>query len=128
MEFQTLSGSVLAFIGDAVLSLQVREYLVNKGLTKAKALQSRSTDFVSAKAQAAFVKMLIDQDRLSEHEMLMYKRGRNDKSTSIAKNADVLTYRYSTGFEALWGYLYLSEQTQRLSALWLDYQEFVDGR
>lgn len=120
------TGSVLAFIGDALLSLQVREYLVSCGYAKAKDLQEKSTDFVSAKAQAKYIQYLIDDRQLSPEEYNIFKRGRNDKSTSIAKNADVITYRYSTGFEALWGYLYLQKNTSRIEELWEQYKLCVD--
>ncbi|WP_159637712.1 Mini-ribonuclease 3 [Erysipelothrix anatis] len=121
-----LSGNVLAFIGDAVLSLQVRQHLVAQGITKTKQLQELSTRFVSAKSQALFMKNLLENDALTEEEMVMYKRGRNAKSTSIAKNADVTTYRIATGFEALWGYLYETQQTERLDRLWNAFIETVE--
>ncbi|CAM3561749.1 ribonuclease III [Erysipelothrix sp. HDW6B] len=121
-----LSGNVLAFIGDAVLSLQVRQHLVAQGITKTKQLQELSTRFVSAKSQALFMKNLLENDALTEEEMVMYKRGRNAKSTSIAKNADVTTYRIATGFEALWGYLYETQQTERLDQLWNAFIETVE--
>lgn len=122
------SGNVLAFIGDAVLSLQVREYLVSIGISKTKQLQETSVKYVSAKAQANYMMSLIDSDSLTDEEMVMYKRGRNAKSASIAKNADVTTYRIATGFEALWGYLYLTQQHERLEFLWNDFKEMVDIR
>ena len=121
-----LSGNVLAFIGDAVLSLQVRHHLVAQGITKTKQLQELSTRFVSAKSQALFMKNLLENDALTEEEMVMYKRGRNAKSTSIAKNADVTTYRIATGFESLWGYLYETQQTERLDQLWNAFIETVE--
>ena len=114
----THSGNVLAFVGDAVLSLQVREYLVSLGYSKTKQLQETSTQFVSAGAQAKFVNFLILKDILNTEEKQIFKRGRNAKSASMAKNAQVKDYRMATGLEALWGYLYLSDQKERLSALW----------
>lgn len=122
-----LSGNVLAFIGDAVLSLQVRTHLVHKGITKTKQLQETSVKYVSAKAQAGFMMELIDNDALTEEELLIFKRGRNAKSASIAKNADVVTYRIATGFEALWGYLYETKQVERLEDLWSQFIERVDA-
>ena len=83
-------------------------------------------DYVSAKAQAAFIHHLLDQDILTEQEMTYFKRGRNAKTHSIAKNADVNTYRYATGFESFWGYLYLNEETERLEELWKMFIEMVD--
>jgi ribonuclease-3 family protein len=113
-----LNGSALAFIGDAVLSLYVREYLLESGLTKAKDLQETSTKYVSAKAQAKFIQVLLTQNVLSEEELVIYKRGRNHRSDSIAKNADVVTYRQATGFEALIGYWYLTQNETRLKQIW----------
>lgn len=112
------SGNVLAFIGDAVLSLQVREHLVSLGLSKTKQLQETSTKYVSARAQARFVDYLIDEDVLNEEESLIFRRGRNAKSSSMAKNAEVKDYRMATGLEALWGYLYLNKDNERLADLW----------
>lgn len=115
---ELLNGSSLAFIGDAVLSLYVRQHLLESGLTKAKVLQETSTKYVSAKAQAQFVQILLSENTLSEEELLIYKRGRNHRSDSIAKNADVVTYRQATGFEALIGYWYLTENKTRLEQIW----------
>lgn len=120
------SGNVLAFIGDAVLSLQVREHLVSRGITKTKVLQETSVNYVSANAQATFMEYLLEENLLSDEEMVMYKRGRNAKSASSAKNADILVYRIATGFEALWGYLHLSGQTVRLNGLWELFKERVE--
>lgn len=119
------SGNVLAFIGDAVLSLQVREYLVSMGITKTKILQETSIKYVSANAQAAFMTVLLDKNLLTEEEMIMFKRGRNAKSASSAKNADIIVYRIATGFESLWGYLHLSKQYERLNELWEMFKETV---
>lgn len=120
------SGNVLAFIGDAVLSLQVREHLVSLGLSKTKQLQETSTKFVSARAQARFVDYLLTENILTDNEMLIFKRGRNAKSASMAKNAEVKDYRMSTGLEALWGYLYLNQENERLHSLWEMFKEEVD--
>lgn len=119
------SGNVLAFIGDGVLTLQVREYLVSKGITHTKKLQETSINYVSAVAQASFISEILDKNILTEEELVMYKRGRNAKSQSSAKNADIVTYRVATGFEALWGYLYLTKQTDRLNELWDMFKEMV---
>lgn len=120
------SGNVLAFVGDAVLSLQVRQYLVEQGITKTKQLQETSVKFVSAMAQADYMKTLLDRNALTEEEMGIYKRGRNAKSASMAKNADVMSYRIATGFEALWGYLHMEGRQERLDELWKEYIETVE--
>ena len=120
-----LNGSVLAFVGDAILSLKVRTLLVEKGYTKPKDLQELSVRYVSAKAQAKFVHRLIEENELNEEELLIYKRGRNFKSDSVPKNTDVTTYRCATGYEALWGYWYLSNMTDRLEQIWNQMQTRV---
>lgn len=119
MEIVPYNGNTLAYIGDAVMSLQVRTYLVSeKNLQKPNVLQKESVKFVSAKSQAVFLNKMIEDNILSEDELLIVKRGRNAKSDSVAKNVDVVTYRIATGLEALWGYLYISNQHERLDELW----------
>lgn len=119
MEIVPYNGNTLAYIGDAVMSLQVRTYLISeKNLQKPNVLQKESVRFVSAKSQAVFLNKMIEDNILSEDELLIVKRGRNAKSDSVAKNVDVVTYRIATGLEALWGYLYISNQHERLDELW----------
>lgn len=119
MEIVPYNGNTLAYIGDAVMSLQVRTYLVSeKNLQKPNVLQKESVKFVSAKSQAVFLNKMIEENILNDDELLIVKRGRNAKSDSVAKNVDVVTYRIATGLEALWGYLYISNQHERLDELW----------
>ncbi len=118
MNPELLNGSTLAFIGDAVLSLWVRTHLVEQGYTKANDLQKKSIHFVSAMAQAKFMQELLEDNFLNEEENKYYLRGRNHKSTSKAKNADVVSYRQATGFEALLGYWYLTNNETRLKQVW----------
>ena len=120
------SGNVLAFIGDAVLSLQVREYMIDLGYSRLKSMQETSTKFVAVRSQAEFMNELLKNNLITDDEMIYYKRGRNAKSKSMAKNADMLEYRIATGLEALWGYLYLSKQEERLADLWTMFKEQVD--
>lgn len=122
------TGNVLAFMGDAVLSLQVRKHLIQKGITQTKKLQETSTQYVSAKAQADFVSYLLEHELLSEQEITIFKRGRNAKSQTMAKNADMITYRLATGLEAVWGHLFLNEETERLNSLWLLFVKRVEGK
>lgn len=117
MDAHTLNGTTLAYIGDAVFSLQIREHFVRLGYQKPKDLQPLSVQYVSAKAQAYFIQYFYETELLSEEELVYVKRGRNAKTNSIAKNADVITYRHATGFEALWGFLYLTKQETRLNQL-----------
>ncbi len=118
MDIKECTGSTLAYIGDAVWSLMVREYLVNKGYTKAKDLQRFSVKFVSAKAQATFYYRLEEEKLLNEEDIEIFKRGRNHHSTSAPKNTDVVTYRISTGFEALVGFWHMTQNETKLKFVW----------
>lgn len=117
-DWTLLNGLALAYIGDAAYEIFIREHLLERGLTKPNDLHRQATHFVSAKAQARLLQKMLEMEGfLSEEEELIYKRGRNAKSHTFAKNADVTTYRISTGFEALMGYLHLSRQQERLEEL-----------
>ncbi|MCF0109182.1 MAG: Mini-ribonuclease 3 [Erysipelotrichaceae bacterium] len=118
MQIEELSGSTLAYIGDAVWSLRAREYLVNKGYGRANDLQKRSVKIVSAKAQASFWFTLEEEGFWHEDELEVFRRGRNFKSTSIPKNTDPQTYRVSTGFEAVIGYVHLKKDEKRVEEIW----------
>lgn len=112
-----LNGLALAYMGDAVFDLAIREYLLTKGQTKPNQLHHLATQYVSAKAQASLMEEMKQQGLLSEEEESYYKRGRNSKINTKAKNTDIHTYLQSTGFEALMGYLYLTDQETRLNEL-----------
>jgi ribonuclease-3 family protein len=107
-----LSPLVLAYVGDAVFELYVRTYLVSKGNSPVHALHKQSIHYVKAKAQSDIVHILIDH--LTDEEKNVVRRGRNAKSNTIPKNADVTEYKYATGFESLLGYLYLKKDYPRL--------------
>lgn len=112
-----LNGLALAYIGDAVYEVAIRQYLLETGRTKPNQLHHIATHYVSAKAQASIIAYFIDENILTEEEENYYKRGRNSKINTRAKNTDIQTYLQSTGFEALMGYLYLTEQAERLNEL-----------
>lgn len=116
-DYTQLNGLALAYVGDAIYEIYIRDYLVEQGQTKPNTLHRMATHYVSAKAQALLIQALIEEKRLTEDEELMYKRGRNAKSHTSAKNADITTYRIATGFESLMGYLHLTKQTERLEEL-----------
>jgi ribonuclease III family protein len=118
MKPELMNGNTLAFLGDAVLTLKVRELLISRGITHTKKMQEQSIKVVSASAQAAFMQSLIKDQWLTDEEMNIYKRGRNYKPNSKAKNVDILSYKQSTGFEALLGYWYLTKNETRLQAIW----------
>jgi len=118
MDIKEVSSLALAFVGDAHYSTKVREHLVRNTFERPNRLQRLSTRYVSAKAQASIMSELLNRELLTELEMDIYKRGRNAKSNSVPKNTDVQTYHISTGFEALWGYWYLSGEEKRLEQIW----------
>lgn len=117
VDVNLINGIALAFEGDAVYSMYIRRHLIFKGLTKPNKLHGEANKYVSAKAQASLISALLEAQLLTEKEEEIYKRGRNTNSHTKAKNADVVTYRMSTGFEAVLGYLHMTGQIQRLEEL-----------
>ena len=111
----TYSPLVLAYVGDAVFELFVRTLLLSHGNAPVHKLHKQSISFVKAKAQADTIHYLMDG--LSQEEQDIVRRGRNAKSGTIPKNADVAEYKYATGFETLLGYLYIKGDYARLLEL-----------
>ena len=110
-----ISSAALAYLGDCVLELFVREALVGAGISSPKRLNEEALNFVSAPKQAAAVKRIID--RLSEEEASYFKRGRNIGHTNTPKRASVGEYRMATGLETLFGYLKMSDNEARAREL-----------
>ena len=109
------SPLALAYLGDAVYELIIRSLVMNRGNMQVNKLNRRSSNLVKAKTQAELIRLL--EEELTEEERAVFKRGRNAKSMTMAKNASVVDYRMATGLEALTGYLYLTEQYERLLEL-----------
>ena len=109
------SPLTLAYIVDAVYDLIIRTLVVNKGNQQVQKLHKETITMVQASAQARMITALNDQ--LSEEEHAVYKRGRNAKSASPAKNQSISDYHKATGFEALLGYLYLKNDWKRMMEL-----------
>jgi ribonuclease-3 family protein len=114
-DIKSYSGLTLAYIGDAIYDLVIRTYVVEHGNAPVNKLHKQVVKLVQASAQAKLYHTI--QDMLTEEEEAIYKRGRNAKSFTSAKNADIIEYRTATGLEALIGYLYLTSQTVRLLEL-----------
>lgn len=113
---ELLNPLVLAYIGDAVYEVYVRTYIVGNGLVKTNMLHKcASTKYVSAKSQAKILDDIIDG--LNETELNIVRRGRNSSPNTIPKNADIADYKKATAFEALIGYLFLSNQIERLEEI-----------
>ena len=110
MDVNCINVLALAYLGDSVYEVYIRERLINKGINNVDKLQTKSVKYVSAKGQAKILDELIDNDFLSKEEIEIVKRGRNYKRSSHPKNTDIITYKCSTGFETLIGYLYLTNK------------------
>ena len=117
VDVNLINGIALAFEGDAIYSTYIRKHLIFQGLTKPNQLHRKKTRYVSAKAQAMLITKMLEAQLLSEKEEDIYRRGRNADSHTKAKNTDVVTYKMSTGFEAVMGYLHMTEQIERLEEL-----------
>lgn len=117
MDINTINIITLAYLGDAIYEVYIRETLIKKGIAKVEELTKEATTYVSAKGQANILKRLLDINYFTEEELDIIKRGRNYKRSSHPKHTDILTYKYSTGFEALIGYLYLSNKHERLNEI-----------
>ncbi len=114
MDVRGINVIALAYLGDAVYEVYIRRCLIQMGISHALELQKRAVLYVSAKGQASILRNLLDEGKLSDEEIEVVKRGRNYKRSSHPKHTDILTYKLSTGFEALIGYLYLSGKRDRL--------------
>jgi len=112
VETEELSPLVLAYLGDAVYELMVRTLLVNEGLAHVAELHRKAVELVRAGTQAQLLHEV--KDWLTQEELRVMKRGRNAKSGHTPKNADVVDYRHSTGFESLIGYWYLKGEEKRM--------------
>jgi len=110
-----LSPLVLAFVGDSVFDLFIRSRLVMKKRESAHKMHVKAINYVKASAQSKIISELLD--KLNEEEKIIYKRGRNSKSATVPKHADVLDYRRATAFEAVLGYLYLLGKYERLEEI-----------
>ncbi|WP_203247858.1 Mini-ribonuclease 3 [Sporosarcina beigongshangi] len=115
IDVKQLNPLALAYMGDAVYEQAVREHLLRSGRVKPNVLHKEATSYVSAKSQAAVVKMMQQSGFMTEEEEAVMRRGRNAKSGSVPKNTDVVTYNYSSGFEAVVGWLYLLGRTERVA-------------
>lgn len=116
IEVRQLNPLVLAYIGDSVYELLVREHTIKSNIyDNVNKLHKKAIHFVSAQAQCRVIASI--EDSLTEEEMYYFKRGRNAKSFTSAKNASVQEYRIATGFEALIGYLYLCGKFERLDEI-----------
>lgn len=123
-----INGLALAYMGDGVFETYVRYRLLAKGGVRPNKLHREATKYVSAKSQSKLLKKLQDQEVLLPEEETIVRRGRNAKSGTIPKNTDRATYQDSTAFEALIGYLYITEKEERLNELVQLSFDIIEGK
>lgn len=112
VDIQTYSPLTLAYIGDSIYDLMIKSLVINKGNKQVQKLHKETSSMVQASAQSLMMRAM--QAHLTEEEHAVYRRGRNAKSVSPAKNQSITDYRRATGFEALMGYLYLKQEFIRM--------------
>ena len=114
MKIDNINTLAMAYLGDAVFELYIREYLLRKNIVKVNELQKEAIKYVSANNQVRLLDKI--NEFLTLEELEIVKKGRNAKSHKAPKNTDILTYKHATGFETLIGYLYLNNK-QRLDEI-----------
>lgn len=112
VDIQTYSPLTLAYIGDSIYDLMIKSLVINQGNKQVQKLHKETSNMVQASAQSLMMRVI--QPHLTEEEHTVYRRGRNAKSVSPAKNQSITDYRRATGFEALMGYLYLQQDFVRM--------------
>ncbi len=117
MNVLEINNLTLAYLGDSVYEEYVREHLINLGISHVKDLQEKSLEFVSARSQARILKELLNEGFFSEEEIEIIKRGRNTKVNSHPKNCSIIEYHDATSLEALFGYLKLNKNIERLEEI-----------
>ena len=117
MNVNDYSPLALAFIGDAHYNMIVKRHVIDHEV-KMDRMQKLATKYVSAKAQASFYRSLHEEGFFSEEEEAVFRRGRNGNAGSVPHSTDVVTYRISTGFEAILGALYLEKNEKRIREIW----------
>lgn len=112
-----INSLALAYLGDAVYELYIRKYLIGKNINKVNVLQKEAINYVSAKSQSNFLERMLKDNFLTEEEINIIKRARNHKSHGSPKSTDIITYKRSTGLEALIGYLDLKNDKERIEEI-----------
>ena len=124
---KTVSPLTFAFIGDGVYELFVREYIVNKGNCPVKKLNNAKVELVRCEFQAEVSKNVLEP-LFTESEKDIYLRGRNAHVGHVPKNSNVSDYHAATGFEAVFGYLYLTNEIERLKFLFGEIINYINGK
>ena len=114
---EQMQALTLAYIGDSIYDIMSREYVMKNHLGKINDLHRTVSTLVSARAQASFMKNILENNILTDIEESIYIRGKNQKNNSKAKNASIMEYKLATGLEAVFGYLYLEKNFERLEKM-----------
>ena len=114
---EQMQALTLAYIGDSIYDIMSREYVMKNHLGKINDLHRTVSTLVSARAQASFMKHILENNILTDIEESIYIRGKNQKNNSKAKNASIMEYKLATGLEAVFGYLYLEKNFERLEEM-----------
>ena len=117
MQTREINVLVLAYLGDGIYENYIRRYLIEKGIANVNDLQKESIHYVSAKGQASFLMKMIEENFLTDDEIIIVKRARNYKTTSHPKSCDIVTYKYATGLESLIGYLEMENKKERIDEI-----------
>lgn len=117
MNVDNINVLALAYLGDAIYEERVREYLIRSGISLVDDLQKETIRYVSAKNQARIISYLINTKYLTDREINIVKRGRNYKKNRHPRHTYIITYKLSTGFETLVGYLYLNNEKKRVEEI-----------
>lgn len=117
MNVDNINVLALAYLGDAIYEERVREYLIRSGISLVDDLQKETIRYVSARNQAKIISYLINTKYLTDREITIVKRGRNYKKNRHPRHTDIITYKLSTGFETLIGYLYLNNEKKRVEEI-----------
>ena len=127
MRPELMNALTLAYLGDAVFEVYIREYLMlDRGIMKPNDLQHEAVRYVSAYAQAGFMKEALKNSWLTDEEVSIYKRGRNTKGHGV-KNKTTLVHNQSSGFEAIIGHLYLLEEHERIREIVDQYKYYINS-
>lgn len=117
MQTKEINVLVLAYLGDTIYENYIRRFLIKKGIANVNALQKEAINYVSAKSQAAFLIKMLEEQFLTDEEIIVVKRARNYKTTSHPKSCGIVTYKYATGLESLIGYLELENRKERIDEI-----------
>lgn len=117
MNVNEINAAVLAYIGDAIYEVEIRNYLINNKINNVKKKKKKATSYVSATAQAKILEELLEKEIFSEDELYTINRARNYKPNSKPKHADIKTYKKATALEALFGMLYIEQKQERIKEI-----------